>query len=65
MKGDKRKGDRSATKVRAIRVSDDLWEAAQRKAKANGESVADVIRTALIKYTGLKGTTGVVGRRDR
>lgn len=62
---DTRKGDRSATKVRAVRVSDEVWDAALAKAAENGETVADVIRAALIDYAGLEGTTGVVGRRDR
>jgi NRPS condensation-like uncharacterized protein len=62
---DTRKGDRSATKVRAVRVSDDVWEAALARAAENGETVADVVRAALIEYAGLKDTTGVVGRRDR
>lgn len=62
---DQRKGDRSATKVRAVRVSDDVWEAALAKAAANGETVSDVVRAALIEYTGAQNTTGVVGRRDR
>jgi negative regulator of replication initiation len=62
---DARKGDRSATKVRAVRVSDDLWNAAHAKAAENGESISDVMRRALIFYTGLQGTTGVVGRADR
>lgn len=64
-KPDTRKGDRSATKVRAVRVSDDVWEAALEKAAANGESVSDVVRAALIEYAGLEGATGIVGRRDR
>lgn len=62
---DARKGDRSATKLRAVRVSDDLWNAALSKAAENGESLSGVIRRALIAYTGLQGTTGVVGRVDR
>lgn len=64
-KRDTRKGDRAATKMRAVRVSDEVWQAAQEKAAANGETVADVVRAALIEYAGLEGTTGVVGRRDR
>lgn len=65
-KPDTRKGDRSATKVRTVRVSDEVWEAALAKAAANGETVADVVRAALIEYAGLpKGTPGVVGRADR
>jgi hypothetical protein len=57
-------GDRSATKVRAVRVSDDVWEAALAKAAENGATVAEVVRAAPIQYAGLKDTTGVVGRRD-
>lgn len=64
-KPDTRKGDRSATKVRAVRVSDEVWDAALEKAASNGETVADIVRAALIDYVGLKDTTGVVGRRDR
>ncbi|WP_298746936.1 hypothetical protein [uncultured Serinicoccus sp.] len=62
---DTRMGDRSATKVRSVRVSDDVWEAALAKAAENGETVAEAVRAALIEYVGLEGTTGVVGRRDR
>lgn len=64
-KPDTRKGDRSATKVRAVRVSDDVWDAALAKAAANGETVSDVVRAALVEYAGLKDVSGVVGRRDR
>ena len=38
------------TKVRTVRVDDELWEAAQAKAKRRRESVADVIRRALLAY---------------
>jgi len=65
VKSDARKRDRSATKVRAVRVSDDLWNAAQTKASESGEGLSDVIRRALVDYTGLQGTSGVVGRVDR
>ncbi|MQW77314.1 hypothetical protein GHK92_15680 [Nocardioides sp. dk4132] len=65
-KPDTRKGDQSATKVRAVRVSDDIiWEAALAKAAENGGTAADVVRSALIDYAGLEDTTGVVGRRHR
>ena len=37
-------GDRSATKVRAVRVSDEVWQAALEKAAENGETVSDVVR---------------------
>lgn len=63
-KPDTRKGDRSATKVRAVRVSDEVWDAALAKAAENGETVAQVVRAALVKYVGLKGASGLVGRTD-
>lgn len=52
------------TTARAVRVADDLWQAAQAKAESNGETVSDVIRRALIDYTGLD-ATGLHGRGDR
>lgn len=39
------------TKIRTVRVDDELWEAAQERAKERRESVADVIRRALLAYT--------------
>lgn len=38
------------TKVRHVRVDDELWEAAAKKAKRRREAVADVIRRALLAY---------------
>lgn len=38
------------TKIRAVRVPDDLWEAAQTVAAERGESVSDEIRAALERY---------------
>ena len=38
------------TKIRTVRVDDALWEAAQRRAQERRESVADVIRRALLAY---------------
>lgn len=38
------------TKNRNVRVDDELWEAAQAKAKDRRESVSDVIRRALLAY---------------
>lgn len=38
------------TKNRNVRVDDELWNAAQEKAKARRESVSDVIRRALLAY---------------
>lgn len=38
------------TKVRGVRVDDELWEKALTKAQERRESVADVIRRALLAY---------------
>ena len=38
------------TTPRAIRIPDDLWQAALAKAEANGETVSDVVRRALERY---------------
>lgn len=38
------------TKVRNVRVDDELWDAAKIKAAARRETVADVIRRALLAY---------------
>lgn len=40
----------SHTPKRTVRVSDELWEAAQRKASDKGETVTDVILRALRRY---------------
>ncbi len=42
--------DVSVTKVRTVRVSDKLWEAAQEKAESQGETLAQVLRLALTAY---------------
>lgn len=39
------------TPIRRVRVSDDIWDAANDAAKANGETLSVVIRRALIQYT--------------
>lgn len=44
------------TPLRTIRVADEIWEAAQERAKAEGRTVSDVIRAALKRY-GAKKTT--------
>jgi antitoxin component of RelBE/YafQ-DinJ toxin-antitoxin module len=44
------------TPIRTIRVTDDLWHAAQNVAKERGETVSDVIRRALIRYTNQRRT---------
>lgn len=41
------------TPHRTIRVSDDLWHAAQDESAKRGETVTDAIRRALEQYTGL------------
>lgn len=38
------------TKVRTVRVDDELWEAAQAKAKRRRETVAAVLKRALLAY---------------
>ena len=38
------------TRVRTVRVDDKLWETAQEVAKQRRESVADVLRRALVDY---------------
>lgn len=38
------------TTPRAIRIPDDLWEAALEKAHANGETLSEVVRQALERY---------------
>ncbi len=38
------------TPIRSIRVPDDEWQAAQRRAAERGETVTDVIRRALRRY---------------
>ncbi len=39
------------TVARAVRVDDALWHAAQARADERGETVSDVIRRALRRYT--------------
>lgn len=38
------------TKIRGVRIPDDLWEDAQRVAEARGEAVSDEVRAALERY---------------
>ena len=47
------------TRPRNLRADDELWQAALAKAKENDERVSDVVRRALVEYTGLEGTTGL------
>lgn len=60
-KPDTRKGDRSATRTRPVRVSDELWEAAKAKAAENGENLSDAIRRFLADYVGDPSQTGLAG----
>lgn len=41
---------RPPRKARAVRVEDDLWNAAMRKAEERGELLSEVIREALKRY---------------
>ena len=45
------------TPNRSIRISDDIWQAAQAKAEEVGVTVTDVIKIALVEY----GRTGTIG----
>lgn len=38
------------TKIRNIRIDDDLWEGAMRIAKARRETLSGVIKRALVEY---------------
>jgi len=40
----------SRTPLRAVRVDDTLWEAAQTKAAEKGDNLSEVIRDALRQY---------------
>ena len=42
------------TPNRAIRIDDDLWQAAQARAHQKGESVSDAVRRALRRYVATK-----------
>lgn len=53
------------TRGHTIRISDDVWEAAEQRAERDGVAVSTIVRQSLIAYLGLTGTRGVVGREDR
>lgn len=38
------------TPTHSVRVEDELWHAARRKAMERGETLSDVIRQALVRY---------------
>lgn len=42
------------TPLRSLRVSDEVWVAAQAKALEEGTTVSDVVREALVKYAAKK-----------
>lgn len=44
--------ERVKTPIRTVRVDDELWQRAQEKATRRRETVADVIRRALLAYVG-------------
>lgn len=52
------------TRNRVFRCSDELWEAARAKAKANNTTVADVLRAALVSFVG-DDSLPVMGERKR
>ena len=39
-----------ATPKHGVRVPDELWDAAKRAARDNGETITDVVRRALDRY---------------
>lgn len=43
------------TKLRNVRVEDELWLPAKTKAESEGRTLSDVIREALRRYIGQKG----------
>lgn len=42
------------TPLRALRVSDELWHAAQARALERGETVSAVVRRGLVSYVGVR-----------
>lgn len=38
------------TRLRNVRVPDEVWQAAKERAEENGETVSDVVRRALEEY---------------
>ncbi|MBZ5737518.1 hypothetical protein [Nocardioides mangrovi] len=54
------------TTARAVRISDEVWDAAQTRAKGDGVTTTDVVRRALVEYLGLPSeTTGFASDRQR
>lgn len=48
--------DKDKMPLRAVRVPDEIWQAAQERAEAEGRTVSDVIRAALKRYGAKKAT---------
>lgn len=53
-----------ATKHRSVRVSDELWEEAQRVAAERGEPLAEVIRRGLARYVRTYGHANGITERE-
>jgi antitoxin component of RelBE/YafQ-DinJ toxin-antitoxin module len=54
------------TTARAVRISDEVWEAAKARAEKDGVTTTDVVRRALVKYLDLPSdTTGWATDRQR
>lgn len=56
-----RNTDRGATKVKGVRVSDELWDRAAEVAEANGSNRSDEIRRLLAEYVGDPSLSGLAG----
>jgi hypothetical protein len=52
---DAHNGSYNLTPRRTVRISDEVWQAAQKRAAERDESVSEVIREALVKYAKRKG----------
>ena len=56
-----RNTDRGATKVKGLRVSDELWDRVAEVAEANGSNRSDEIRRLLAEYVGDPSLSGLAG----
>lgn len=50
--GEKRTSDRGKTRVKGVRVSDELWERVAEVAESRGETRSTAIRRLLAEYVG-------------
>lgn len=55
----------ATTPLRALRVPDPLWRAAQTRAAACGETVSEVVRRSLAEYVALGELEGLAHGSDR